>query len=120
MPRSHMLPPQLLWERLCPCQRHIATSSLNACFPASQTLPPSSSCATPPLGPCPPLQAALAEKGISEPTEIQAAAVPALLRDRSSDFMLASHTGSGKTLAYLLPVGACALAPVLAVLCLGW
>jgi superfamily II DNA/RNA helicase len=66
------------------------------------------------------LQAALAEKGISEPTEIQAAAVPALLRDRSSDFMLASHTGSGKTLAYLLPVGACALAPVLAVLCLGW
>ncbi|PSC71941.1 DEAD-box ATP-dependent RNA helicase 39 [Micractinium conductrix] len=50
------------------------------------------------------LQAALAEKGISEPTEIQAAAVPALLHDRSSDFMLASHTGSGKTLAYLLPV----------------
>lgn len=55
--------------------------------------------------PRPCAQAALAEKGISEPTEIQAAAVPALLHDRSSDFMLASHTGSGKTLAYLLPVG---------------
>lgn len=60
--------------------------------------------------PCPALpQAALAEKGISEPTEIQAEAVPALLRDQSSDFILASHTGSGKTLAYLLPIGALAL-----------
>jgi len=52
-----------------------------------------------------PLQAALTEQGISTPTEIQAAAVPALLRHRSTDFVLASHTGSGKTLAYLLPVG---------------
>jgi hypothetical protein len=51
-------------------------------------------------------QTALAEKGITAPTEIQAAAVPALLRDRVSDFMLASHTGSGKTLAYLVPIGA--------------
>lgn len=50
------------------------------------------------------LQAALAEKGISEPTEIQAAAVPALLQHRAADFLLASHTGSGKTLAYLLPL----------------
>lgn len=50
-------------------------------------------------------QAALAEQGISTPTEIQAAAVPALLRHRAADFVLASHTGSGKTLAYLLPVG---------------
>ncbi|KAI3431312.1 hypothetical protein D9Q98_004370 [Chlorella vulgaris] len=50
------------------------------------------------------LQTALAEKGITAPTEIQAAAVPALLRDRVSDFMLASHTGSGKTLAYLVPI----------------
>lgn len=35
----------------------------------------------------------------------QSASVPALLRDRRSDFLLASHTGSGKTLAYLLPIG---------------
>ncbi|PRW05784.1 DEAD-box ATP-dependent RNA helicase 39 [Chlorella sorokiniana] len=56
------------------------------------------------IGVMPELQAALAEQGISTPTEIQAAAVPALLRHRSTDFVLASHTGSGKTLAYLLPV----------------
>lgn len=56
-------------------------------------------------------QTALAEKGITAPTEIQAAAVPALLRDRVSDFMLASHTGSGKTLAYLVPIGAPHLLP---------
>lgn len=37
---------------------------------------------------------------------LQAAAIPAILKDRRSDFLLASHTGSGKTLAYLLPVGA--------------
>jgi len=36
---------------------------------------------------------------------VQTAAVPAILRDRRSDFLLASHTGSGKTLAYLLPIG---------------
>lgn len=59
-----------------------------------------------PLGVSAELQAALADLGISAPTEIQAAAVPALLRDRASDFALASHTGSGKTLAYLVPMGA--------------
>ena len=70
------------------------------------------------------LQAALAEKGISEPTEIQAAAVPALLQHRAADFLLASHTGSGKTLAYLLPLGellwcgACAGAVLVWCLCL--
>lgn len=53
-----------------------------------------------------PAQAALAEQGISTPTEIQAAAIPALLRHRGADYILASHTGSGKTLAYLLPIGA--------------
>jgi ATP-dependent helicase YprA (DUF1998 family) len=57
------------------------------------------------LGLCPELLDALQEKGLSSATEIQAAAVPELLRDRRSDFMLASHTGSGKTLAYLLPIG---------------
>lgn len=42
--------------------------------------------------------------GVVEPTEIQAASIPALIHDRKSDFILASHTGSGKTLAYLLPL----------------
>jgi superfamily II DNA/RNA helicase len=56
------------------------------------------------LGLSPDLLAALEEKGLSEPTEIQATAVHAILTDRSSDFTIASHTGSGKTLAYLLPV----------------
>lgn len=51
------------------------------------------------------LLAALAERGLERPTEIQAVAVPALVNDRTSDFLLASHTGSGKTLAYLLPIG---------------
>ena len=32
-----------------------------------------------------------------------------VLRDRKSDFLLASHTGSGKTLAYLLPIGGCVI-----------
>lgn len=50
------------------------------------------------------LQIALTEKQIVRPTEIQAASVPAIIRDRRSDFLLASHTGSGKTLAYLLPL----------------
>lgn len=56
------------------------------------------------LGLSPELLQALDEKGLSDPTEIQSAAVVELLRDRRSDFMLASHTGSGKTLAYLLPI----------------
>jgi hypothetical protein len=56
------------------------------------------------LGLIPELQAALVEKGITVPTEIQVTALKALLHDRASDFMLASHTGSGKTLAYLLPI----------------
>ena len=40
--------------------------------------------------------------GLERPTEIQAAAVPAILR--GGDVVMASHTGSGKTLAYLLPL----------------
>ena len=39
---------------------------------------------------------------LERPTEIQAAAVPAILR--GGDVVMASHTGSGKTLAYLLPL----------------
>ena len=48
--------------------------------------------------------AAVTEKGLTTPTDIQSSAIPALLRDRKSDYMIASHTGSGKTLAYLLPI----------------
>jgi superfamily II DNA/RNA helicase len=48
--------------------------------------------------------AAVEEKSLTQPTEIQAVAIPSLLRDRKSDFIIASHTGSGKTLAYLLPI----------------
>jgi hypothetical protein len=40
--------------------------------------------------------------GLQRPTEIQAAAVPAILR--GGDVVMASHTGSGKTLAFLLPL----------------
>lgn len=46
--------------------------------------------------------AALAEMGITEPTEIQSLGIPAVLDEKS--VVLGSHTGSGKTLAYLLPL----------------
>lgn len=48
--------------------------------------------------------AAVRERELRVPTEIQATAIPELLRDRKSDILIASHTGSGKTLAYLLPI----------------
>lgn len=47
---------------------------------------------------------AVKEKNLTSPTEIQRDAIPNILNDRRSDFMIASHTGSGKTLAYLLPI----------------
>lgn len=50
----------------------------------------------------PTLQASLAEKGLTAPTEIQDRAIPALLAGRS--VVGVSETGSGKTLAYALPV----------------
>jgi len=50
----------------------------------------------------PPLLAALDDMGLAEPTEVQEAAVPAILGGR--DVLIASETGSGKTLGYLLPV----------------
>lgn len=52
-----------------------------------------------------PLTAALKQRDIHELTEIQRTAIPRLMSDRRTDFLLASHTGSGKTLAYLLPLG---------------
>lgn len=50
----------------------------------------------------PSLQATLKEKGLSQVTEIQGRAIPALLDGRS--VVGVSETGSGKTLAYVLPV----------------
>ena len=44
----------------------------------------------------------LAELGITEPTEVQSAAIPVLLAGR--DAVVRSLTGTGKTLAYLLPI----------------
>ncbi|GAX78605.1 hypothetical protein CEUSTIGMA_g6044.t1 [Chlamydomonas eustigma] len=48
------------------------------------------------------LLVALSGLNITEPTEIQTKAVPAILS--GGDYVLASHTGSGKTLSYLLPL----------------
>lgn len=50
----------------------------------------------------PTLLAALEELELATPTEIQQAAIPAILSGR--DVLIASETGSGKTLAYLLPL----------------
>lgn len=50
----------------------------------------------------PSLIAALAKQGITEPTDIQVAALPALLAGK--DAYINSETGTGKTLAYLLPL----------------
>lgn len=44
----------------------------------------------------------LAKSGITQPTEIQAKAIPILLKNK--DLIGQSQTGSGKTLAYLLPI----------------
>ncbi|KAL3144224.1 hypothetical protein ABBQ32_004004 [Trebouxia sp. C0010 RCD-2024] len=54
------------------------------------------------LGLSPELLVATQEHGLTEPTEIQAAAIPQMMQ--GGDVLLASHTGSGKTLAYLLPL----------------
>ncbi|GFR39800.1 hypothetical protein Agub_g287, partial [Astrephomene gubernaculifera] len=50
-----------------------------------------------------PLVSALQGMGITEPTDIQTLAIPALTQ-QPGNYFLASHTGSGKTLAYLLPL----------------
>ncbi|KXZ44227.1 hypothetical protein GPECTOR_71g588 [Gonium pectorale] len=55
------------------------------------------------LGLQPNLVSALQGLGITEPTDIQSLAIPALTQ-RPGNYFLASHTGSGKTLAYLLPL----------------
>jgi ATP-dependent RNA helicase RhlE len=54
------------------------------------------------LGLSAPLLRALHEKGYSEPTPIQAAAIPAVLTGR--DLMAAAQTGTGKTAGFTLPI----------------
>ncbi|MGO3742164.1 DEAD/DEAH box helicase [Kerstersia sp.] len=53
------------------------------------------------LGLSPVLLSALHEAGFSEPTSVQAAAIPQALA--GSDLMVSAQTGSGKTAAFMLP-----------------
>ncbi len=50
----------------------------------------------------PPMIALLAEHGITEPTPVQTAIIPAILDGR--DVLAQSETGSGKTLSFALPI----------------
>ena len=54
------------------------------------------------LGLSAPLLRAIEEKGYSEPSSIQAAAIPAVLSGR--DLMAAAQTGTGKTAGFTLPI----------------
>lgn len=54
------------------------------------------------LGAAGPWSQTLSRRGITEPSPIQSAAIPALLAGQ--DAVIRSRTGSGKTLAYLLPL----------------
>lgn len=54
------------------------------------------------LGLSAPLLRAIEEKGYTEPTPIQAAAIPAVLSGR--DLMAAAQTGTGKTAGFTLPI----------------
>ena len=54
------------------------------------------------IGVRPELVTALSRQGITQPTDIQVAALPVLLAGRHA--YLNSETGTGKTLAYLLPI----------------
>ena len=49
-----------------------------------------------------PIQRALAEKGYTKPSQIQARAIPVLLKDR--DLLACAQTGTGKTAAFGLPL----------------
>jgi superfamily II DNA/RNA helicase len=54
------------------------------------------------LGLAAPLLAAVAELGFTQPTNVQAQAIPAAVQ--GGDWMVSAQTGSGKTAAFLLPV----------------
>jgi ATP-dependent RNA helicase RhlE len=54
------------------------------------------------LGLSAPIQKAIAEKGYSEPSPIQAQAIPAVLEGK--DVMAAAQTGTGKTAGFTLPI----------------
>ena len=54
------------------------------------------------LGLKPPLPSALRELGFTQPTPVQAAAIPAALS--GADLQVSAQTGSGKTLAFALPL----------------
>jgi len=59
------------------------------------------------LGLAPELIAAVADLGYTQPTTVQAKAIPMAMHDDSqqlNDLMVSSQTGSGKTAAFLLPV----------------
>ena len=49
-----------------------------------------------------PIQRALAEKGYTKPSQIQARAIPVLLKDR--DLLACAQTGTGKTASFTLPM----------------
>ena len=55
------------------------------------------------IGLDPRLTQALTTIGVTEPTDVQQAAIPLALNDRK-DVIATARTGSGKTLAYLLPI----------------
>src|SRR6186713_2531132 len=54
------------------------------------------------LGLKPELTAAVAEKGYTEPTPIQAKAIPTVLSGR--DVLAGAQTGTGKTAGFILPL----------------